>query len=351
MGLLDLLGLSRKRFDALNGVSDLGLASPYSGELSRISGQDIFGDLAGAEPPLTRDSALTVPAVARARHLLCTSLAGLPLVALKPGSSDLATPQPPFLQRTSTDLSPQDRMAASVDDLIFYGRTLWLAERGTDGTILTADWVPYSTWTLQDGAVFVDERPVPEGSALLFHVPKFPGLLAWGARTLRGAIDIEKAWTSRIKSPGIVYELDITDDTNLNQEEADAYVKSWAKKHESGSAPVGLSPVGMKLNVTANPLGDSSLFLESRNAIRTDVGSFLGVRPMMLDGTTGVDSLTYTTEQGQRNLFYDFDLPMWLQVFESRLSQDDAVPRGQRVRFNKYDEYQLPTPTGVPTDD
>lgn len=352
MGILDIFGISRKRFDALNGTPDLGLASPFSdGGLTQIRGADIFGELDGAGTPLTRESALTVPAVARARHLLCSSVAAPALVALRSGTSDLVQPQPTFLSRTNSDLSPEDRMAASVDDLIFYGLTLWLVERGTTGAILSADWTPKSTWSLRDGVVLLDERPLREDQYLLFHIPRFPGLLAWGARTLRGAIAVEQAWTARIKSPGLIYELDVIDDTNLTQSEADDYVKSWTRKHTAGTDPVGLTPAGMKLNVTANPLGDSSLFLESRNAIRTDVGSFLGVRPAMLDGTTGIDSLTYTTEKGQRNLFFDFDLPMWLQPFESRLSLDDVVPRGQRVRFNLYSQYNIPPATGVPTED
>jgi hypothetical protein len=55
----------------------------------------------------------------------------------------------------------------------------------------------------------------------------------------------------------------------------------------------------------------ADLMVEGRNAIRTDVGSFLNIRASMLDGTMGIDSLTYTTTEGEKNSFYEFDLPFW----------------------------------------
>jgi len=91
--------------------------------------------------------------------------------------------------------------------------------------------------------------------------------------------------------------------------------------------------------------------VEARNAVRTDIGSFLNIRASMLDGTQGVDSLTYTTNSIERNAFYEIDLPFWTAPIESRLSQDDVVPAGQRVRFDKYAEYGAPIDTDIPTED
>ena len=71
----------------------------------------------------------------------------------------------------------------------------------------------------------------------------------------------------------------------------------------------------------------------------------------MLDGTMGIDSLTYTTTAGEKNSFYEFDLPFWTDPLAARLSLDDVVPRGTRIRFDLYSEYNQPASTGVRVED
>jgi hypothetical protein len=71
----------------------------------------------------------------------------------------------------------------------------------------------------------------------------------------------------------------------------------------------------------------------------------------MLDGTSGTDSLTYTTREGERNLFYELDLPYWTDPIQARLSMNDVTPAGQRIRFDRTDIINQPTPTGRPVED
>jgi len=43
---------------------------------------------------------------------------------------------------------------------------------------------------------------------------------------------------------------------------------------------------------------------------------------------------------------------MWFEPIEARLSQDDVVPRGQRVRFDRGDiAAPTPSPTGPTVED
>lgn len=349
MGLLDRLGLTRQRFDALSGVIDLGIASPWQeGNLSAIVPGDIFGADIAANMPMTRTEAMTIPAVAKLRNLLVSTIMRFPLVALDSKVDTLTLAQPPFLYRTNLGVAPQDRMAWTIDDCLFYGKSLWAVERGAENVILNAAWVPQSRWTVTNGKILIDEQPVDESEILLFN-PPFEGLLALASRTLRGAKSIEDAWVSRAKNPIPLIELKVEEDAELTQEEVDAWVASWAAKHASGKPAVGATPPGVTLIDHGEV--DAQLFVEARNAIRADIGAFGNVRASMLDGTTGIDSLTYSTTEGEKNSFYEFDLPLWTIPIEARLSQDDVVPRGQRIRFDMYDAYHLPTPTGTATED
>lgn len=295
---------------------------------------------------MSRAEAIQIPAVSKARNLLVSTIAKLPLIAL-----DKAGPmaeQPTWLSRTDGLVSPYERMAWTVDDLIFYGVSVWLTERGAAGQILNAEWCPPKNWKITNGFLLVNDEPVTDQDYILFN-PPFEGLLNVGSRTLKGACDTEKAWTGRMRNPIPLIELKITDDSNLTQAEVDTYVKAWAVARQAENGGVSFTPAGMELRTHGEVHAD--LYVEARNAIRTDVGSFLNVRAALLDGTTGVDSLTYTTKDGEKNSFYELDLPFWTNPIEHALSVDKVVARGQRVRFDRIELDNPVLPTGVPTED
>ncbi|SMQ73489.1 phage portal protein [Agreia sp. VKM Ac-1783] len=354
MGIRDRLGLGKRTSDLL-AVGQQGIKSPLSeGALTGVVFGDLFEgfDLA-ATLPLSRSQAIAVPVVSKARNLLVATISKFPLVALKGDAVLDSSRQPTFLYRTNTAVNPQTRMAWTIDDLIFHGCSVWYVERSGEAMdtgrrpILHAAWVPFDDWYIEDGTMFIDDTAVSDDDFILFdHV--FEGLLTVGNRTLRGARDTEESWVGRARNPIPLINLRQTDD-QLTETEVKALVDAWAKARMSKNGAIGSTPPSIEIQA----LGDVStdLMVEGRNAVRTDIGSFLNIRASMLDGTAGVDSLTYTTNEGERNQFYEFDLPFWTLFIEARLSMDDVVPRGVRVRFDKYDLYNPPTATGTPTED
>lgn len=352
MGILSRLGFGPNQFAIEQAQNNtIGISTPWgsNGSLTQIVASDVFGQELVDLMPLTRDAAITIPAVSKARNLLVSAIAKNPLVALNADGPLADKDQPTFLYRTNGQVSPYERMVWTVDSLIFWGVALWLVERGADGAILDASWVRQKDWKITNGQILVDDVPVDAADVILFN-SSFEGLLNVAGRTLRGAIDTENAWTGRMRNPIPLVELRVTDDTNLEQEEIDAYVQAWGKARRQIDGAVGATPMGMEL--VDHGSVDPALFLEGRNAIRTDVGSFLNVRASMLDGTSSIDSLTYVTKDGERNAFFDLDLPFWTDAIVHRLSQDDVVPRGQRVRFDFSEQYTTtPTPTGAPEQD
>lgn len=346
MGILDRLGVGKRTSDLLAGI-----VSPWAevGNLAPMVIADVLGD-AAASIPMTRAQAITIPAVAKVRNLLVSTIAKFPLVALDKDTE--LTTQPTFLYRSDTAVSPYERMAWTVDDLLFYGYSLWVVKRGAGdspkgGPIIDAQWVPMDKWTITSGYILIDEEPVDEAEVILFNSP-FEGLLTVGSRTLKGARDQEASWTGRARNPIPVIELHQLDD-ELTPAEVKDFVDEWAKARKSENGAIGYTPPSIEIRTHGEVKAD--LMVEGRNAVRTDIGSFTNIRASMLDGTIGIDSLTYTTKDGERNLFYEFDLPFWTDPIEQRLSLDDVVPRGQRVRFNKYDAFNLPINTGVPEED
>lgn len=314
---------------------------------------DWLGPELAAQLPLDRAQAMSIPVVAKARHLLVSAISRLPVLEL---DETARYGEPAWYRTAATDnpTTPYDRMAWTVDDLIFYGQALWYVSReGVDGAIQTAEFVAQSHWQMNgDGQIVLvgsgqDIVLRPE-EYLLFN-PPHEGLLALATRTLRGAIDTENAWVGRMRNPIPLIDLHRTNDDELTDEELTAYVAAWSTARRSQDGAVGSTPEHLELRVHGTIQTD--LFLEGRNALRTDIASFLNMRASMLDGTSGTDSLTYTTREGERNLFYELDLPYWTDPIEARLSMDDVCEPGRRIRFDRSDQTTQPTPTGPAAED
>lgn len=361
MGILDILGLG-SRPNYLAGPTELGISSPWSDQssLSSIVWSDMLGEDVIENLPLGRAEAISIPAVSKARNLLVSAIAKFPLVTSRfdreTGTETDTTSEHPWLYRTNSAVTPYERMVWTIDDGIFHGCSLWLVERGQrdgDGRrpILNAAYCPFDWWNVNEKGKLVvrengtgPERVMQAEEVVFFNFP-FEGLLNIGSRTLRGARDMERAWVGRTKNPVPVIDLHRTEEYDLGDTEVAALVQDWATARTNPNGAIGSTPHGIELNVHGDI--DVNLMIEGRNAVRTDVGSFLNVRVAMLDGTIGVDSLTYTTKDGERNAFFEFDLPFWTDPIEARLSLDDIVPRGQRVRFQKYQETPEPIGPGV----
>lgn len=341
--------------------SRLGIGSPWSdqGSLETIVWSEILG-LDQDTLPLMRQEAIAIPAVSKGRNLLVSTVAKFPLVSARfdreTATDTDTTSEHPWLFRTKGVVSPYERMAWTIDDAIFYGCSLWLTDRGPDQDgrrpITEAAYCPFDWWSIENGRFVyreggIEPARVLEPNEYLFINFPFEGLLNVAVRTLRGARDQERAWVGRSMNPVPVIDLHRTEDSQLDDDEVDEMVQKWATARTNPNGAIGSSPNGIELNTYGEVKAD--LMIEGRNAIRTDVGSFLNVRASMLDGTMGIDSLTYSTTEGERNSFYEFDLPFWTDPIEARLSQDDVLPRGQRIRFEKYEA--KPLPTGPKTED
>ena len=117
----------------------------------------------------------------------------------------------------------------------------------------------------------------------------------------------------------------------------------------SDSAAVGFVPYGITAKFP-NAIDDSAMFIQGRNAVRLDIANQTNIPASLLDGSTATASLTYTTAEGQRSSFHEQTIRYWTAPLEHRLSMDDVMPRGQRVRFDiTYQTQQAPD--GEPSDD
>jgi len=323
----------------------LGVASPWAtSQLSQI----VWADILGSETlPVTRAEAVTVPSVTAARKLLVSRIAGLPLVAL---DADGPLPvQPSFLYRTNGATTPWHRMAWTIDDLLFYGWSLWQVVRGADRAILDATRVPPEWWQIDpDNRITINGAPVDADDVILFPGPD-EGLCVFACRTIRAAKNVESAWAGRIRNPVPLVDLHRTTDNEMEPDEVVDMIDAFTTARRDVNGAVTSTPADVDLRVFGESA--SSYLVEARNAVRLDVANMTGLPAAALDGSLSTASLTYTTQEGTRTELADA-LQGWTDPIAARLSQDDVVPRGTRVRFDVSDiATPVPTATGIPVED
>lgn len=322
------------------------LASPFSdGALTKLVWSDVFG---GDYAPISRAEAMSIPALSKARNLIAGTIATLPLRAKNAEGVLALDAQPSWMYRTDGQVSPFLRMLWTLDDLLFYGQSLWQVVRGSEGQILTAERVPYEWWRVTaEGAIVIHDEPV-DGDDVLYFPGPVEGVLDKDASTLRAAKSIAAAVEARVKNPIPVTELHATGDGGNEPTETEAadLVRSYNLNRRDPDGVTVYTPSSVELR-THGDKADAGFMVEGRNAVRLDVANITNVPAALLDGSVSQSSLTYSTQEGRRNEFVDYGLRIWIEAVAGRLSADDVVPRGQHVIFDQTDFLTtLPSPTG-----
>lgn len=338
MGILSWLRNADQveRFAALQ--PSKALATPFAGE-NHLAPAVVLDDIFRSKVrSVTRAEAMSVPAVHRARGLVCDVLARQPLRAYRDGAP---LPEQPRWLHTSKYFPPRLRMLWTLDDLAFYGWALWLLDRGaTDSSgrapVLDAYRIEPSRWKTEDGSIHVLVSgkwiPVPEGGYLLFAGPT-EGLLSAAADTIRGAKDLERMWQARVKNPVPVTEIRYTGEDYLDEDEMRDIRTQYINARADEDGTVMVTPQGFEIHAHGDQAME--LFVQGRNAVSLDVARFWRMPASMLDASqVNGSSIDYENNDVGRSAYYDLTLRTWATPVEECLSQDDVLPAGQYVQFD-----------------
>ncbi|WP_054682499.1 phage portal protein [Microbacterium sp. No. 7] len=314
------------------------LVSPLAGSTSQIS-RVVFSEFfAGEIAEVTREGALMIPPLKRGRDILVGTVAGMPLREFEGG----AEVTPDWLHNSASGISPWHRMAATIDDLIFYDWSAWTVKRDSGGTIVDAVRIPYERWAIDDytGVVTVDGNVVSAEEIVVFPGNGSGGILATGATTIKGYRALERSWTGRAQNPIPLVELHQTSDDPLTDGDDDAeddeigrLIDEWAAARLSPNGAVGYTPHNIEVRTHGTTTAD--LFVEGRNAAVLDIARLLNMPAALLDGSMSTASLTYSTTQGKQNEFATYTIPAWTDPIEARLSLDDVSGKGRVIRFDR----------------
>lgn len=331
-------------------ISRLPLSSPFSSDASHLHQwviDDVLGEAAAAGIN-SRASAMRLAGIARGRNLLVTAIARNPLVAYRgPAVAaitaddrvDRLPEQPGWTMQTGDGSSPELRNSWTVDDLIFYGWSLWRRYNGADRYPLAADHINFDDWLIDD-----NNRLVVGGVTVPFDEERewtlIPGLhegiLTYGADVLRNARDLAALVSDRLENPVPDINLAARENSeDMSPTEWTEFVNAYVANRKINKG-VGFT----NRFVDAVPFpgrDDSDLMIGASNASVVDQARIIGVHAGLLDATAPKASLNYETQKGTNQEFVDFDLETYMLPMAARFSMGDFTPNGQRVAFDLVD--------------
>lgn len=309
------------------------LASPWQSahphHLESIVYNDIF---ATARRHVSRKEAVQIPALSRARLLVTSTIPRLPLKATYVETGEPAV-VPYWLNHSEGTVTPFHRMLWTVDDLFFYGWSLWSLERDqSSGDITSAARVPYDRWGFDDnGNIKVDDKPVWDDDVML--IPGVSeGILTYGAATLAEAIHLANAVQKAAETPSAHTELHQTNDAPMTEDEVRALINSWAAARRGENGGVAFTSAGIEVREHGAP--SEHLLINARNAVSVDVARHAGIPASMVDAYLSGSSISYANTSARMAELITFGLSPLMNSVTARLSQDDITPHGVAIEYD-----------------
>jgi len=305
--------------------------------------QQASGGLLFSTQTATREQAMSVPALARARNIICSTVGSLPLEGYNKFTGAHVEPVQAIWQ-------PDARITGSAiyawlaEDILFYGVGYGLildAYSASDGGRVR-QWTRIApnriTPQLNENqteivSYLLDGKATPNagvGSIITF-TGLDEGVLRRAGRTIRAALELEKAAELYAKEPVPTMVLK-SNGTNLTPERISKLLESW-KTARSTRATAFLNA---DVELTALGFDPAKLQLnEARQYVALEIARATGIPAYFISAET--TSMTYSNSVSERKSLIDFSLRPILTCIEQRLTMPDFNPYGTEIRFSVDD--------------
>jgi HK97 family phage portal protein len=288
---------------------------------------------------VSREDALSVPALMRCRNLLAGTIGAIPLELYKKSTNE-ELGSPAWLEQPSYSQPRSVTIAYTVESLLLYSQAFWKVVEiySEDGRPSRFEWIANNrvTATLDSTNTFVksyavDGMTLPMdglGSLITFQ-SLLPGILTTGIQTIRAAIDVQKAAAVSASQPmptGIIRN----NGADLDPKEVSGLLAAFKSARNNRSTayltstleyvPVQFSPKDM-------------MYGEAIQNLATEIARLCNV-PAIYVSADQNSSYTYNNVQDERKQFLQLSLQPFISAIEDRLSMDDITARGNVVKFD-----------------
>jgi len=333
MGILSALRLVKDDSDTLKSQYNPAVMNSGYG-VGAWSDYGMGFDYAGID----LNSAMQVPTVSKCRQLICGTIAGIPLELYnKTTGEELGSPvwleQPDIRQPRSVTI------AYTVQSLLFYQIAYWevTATYSDDGRPARFAWVANERVTPKLNArnteveyYTVDNEIRPQngiGSLITFQSLQ-PGILATGGRTIRAALDLEKASAIAAQTP-IPSGYIRNSGADLPEAQVQGILASWKAARNSR----GTAFLTSTLDYQTTSFSPSEMMYDTaKQTLSTEICRLMNV-PAYMASSDANKSMTYQNVLDARKEFYAYTLAPYVCAIEDRLSMNDITSSQNVVRF------------------
>jgi HK97 family phage portal protein len=333
MGILSALRLVKDEPDTLkNQFAPAVMASGY--------GLNSWNDYGMGYDPIGIDlgSAMQVPTVSKCRQLICGVIGGIPLELYnKTTGEELGSPiwleQPDIRQPRSVTI------AYTVQSLLFYQVAYWevTATYKDDGRPARFAWVANERVTAKLNSLnteveyyMVDntQRPMNGIGSLVTFQSLQPGILATGGRTIRAALDLEKAAAISAQTPvpsGFIKN----SGADLPEAQVQGILAGWSAARKSRGTAYLTSTLDYS---TTSFSPKDMMYDEAKQSLSTEICRLMNV-PAYMASSDANKSMTYQNILDARKEFFAYTLAPYVCAIEDRLSMNDITNSQNVVRF------------------
>ena len=287
----------------------------------------------------SREEAMSIPTIARARGIICSSIAATPII-LRDRSTGVRIDPPRVINTPDPRVPGSAIYVWTAEDILFTGFAYWrILELYADtfrvrrveriaptriGTFLNDNGTEVLYYT-------IDGNRIPEtglGSVVVFY-GNDEGLLNRAGTTIRAGAELERAATMYAREPMPTMILK-SNGASLPPDRIAKLLESWGQARRNRSTAflnadvtldaVGFDPEKMQLNA-------------ARNYISTELSRAIGIPAYFTDAPTG-SSMTYSNATLAKQSLLDFSLIPIMTSIEERLSMPDFVSSTTVARFD-----------------
>jgi HK97 family phage prohead protease len=280
-------------------------------------------------PRVSREMALQVPAVQRARTLICGSLGTLPIRVFGPDRREVAgvtylAPQP------DPELAQSVTMARTYEDLLFEAESWWQVTKfGWHSFPVEAQHVEYGRVAVHSDQVYIDGRPVDQSTLIRFDSPN-PPLLVHAARAIRTCLLLDQAAALYARDPqplGYFSPADGAD--SIDDDDVGELLDDWNDQRSKNAW--AYLPASLKANTLGwNP--EQLQLADQRQHAVLEIARAAGLEAEDLGVST--TSRTYANREQRNQDRINFTLGAFTCAVQERLTMRDVLPRGYVTRID-----------------
>lgn len=307
----------------------------------QVMGENIPSLYNAIIPRVSRHDAMTVPSIARARNLVCGTVASIPLEYYNKKTGEVIA-APRWINQLSKTQPSFVTLTWIVDSLMMYGVSyLRVTERYAEDLRPSAfEWVAnvrvtfdVDLYGLNVTQYYIDASPVSMND--IVTIQGFDeGILDRGGRTIQAAIDVERAAAVNSANPqpaGFIKN----SGAELPPAETQGLISAWNKSRRNNSTAY-LSATLDYNAVSFSP--KDMMYTDAIRSLSTQIARLTNV-PAYLLSSEDNQSMTYSNVQDERKQFYALSIEPYIQAIQSRLSMDDISTAGHEVRFAVFDTF------------